>query len=1102
MHDSEQHGAIKPPAASFEKAVTFISYAREDKDFVLRLAEALQLKGLEVCGDWQLVRGENYQVQLHDLQLNADAIVFVTSPDSVRSGPCRAELDRAAEQKKRILPVVCRDLGRQEDDLPEPIRLPQWTHLRSQDDFVSGVQGLVEAISTDFDLMPEHRRLLQAAENWDRHQRSSSYLLRKDGLRRAEDWLAKTSLDPNKLPKPTPSQLEYIRCSRSARVRGARIMVVVVSVIAVAMATLAVVAFYQRGIAKRETANAVEQKAEALKQKGIAEEKTKVAEAQTKLAEQRRKEAEEATETERAARAVDLSQQPGREIDALTAAVLAAGNTIQGEKELPRPALIEGLAAAVAAARHSFSLRAHTGEVDSAAFSPDGTRLLSESKDCTAKLWDIRNGRLIASFPLDAYCDSLAHVSGASFSCDSRQVVTVCNHCGGWRNFLARIWDAQSGREVMALRGHTDRLTAAFFSRDSSQVVTASVDRTAKIWDAHTGQNSITLKVPSAQGPGGTVYYATFSPDGAQVLTAHQDNQSRLWKAHTGELLGTSKGGKDVPAAAFYPDSNGFLLGGRLLSVSVPGSQCAWRVAELSPDGKLIVTKDSHRPGLKDRQTEKPVNPLYGEFGGDREFHSGDINSAGFSPDGRFIVTASQDATARVWNAHTGEFLETLRGHADRVWYAAFAPDNRHIVTASADRTVRLWDTRVDSSRLTLGRQLEKVPISGYDGDVHSAAFSPDGKTVVTAHEDGFVRLWDAATGQAVAKLGASEPVYQAVFSPDGSRIVASAEAHTLLLNSQTKRLIATVEGNGRNGETQQFMDFSPNGDRFITITKEEWLLWDSRTGKLLQRGSTHDPKAVSFSPDGLYIAIVDNGGSYAEVLGLETHKSVAVVHNGRFDNFAVFSPDGLRVVTPFSPDEHRPTPANADRTVQVWDTKSGKLLSTLRGHLDKVLCAGFSHDGSRLVTGGEDHTARIWALSSAKMMLTLDHAGVVYSVTFSPDGSQVLTLSRDHEATLWDSNTGRRLAVLQGHIGSIHSAAFSQQGTRIVTASRDGTAKIFSADISELVETYLSTAFRLLRPQPEFQQVRQPELHLKSYLKAIKSHGTAPSARGTMTTH
>jgi hypothetical protein len=134
--------------------VVFLSYAREDRDFVLRVAEALRLNGVEVRGDWELLRGESYERQLEDLQIGADGLVFVLSPDSVRSAPCRAEVDRADEQRKRILPVVFRDLGGLERELPKALSSPQWTFLRHEDDFNAGIQGLVEATNTDFALMP------------------------------------------------------------------------------------------------------------------------------------------------------------------------------------------------------------------------------------------------------------------------------------------------------------------------------------------------------------------------------------------------------------------------------------------------------------------------------------------------------------------------------------------------------------------------------------------------------------------------------------------------------------------------------------------------------------------------------------------------------------------------------------------------------------------------------------------------------------------------------------------------------------------------------------------------------------------------------------
>ena len=124
--------------------------------------------------------------------------------------------------------------------------------------------------------------------------------------------------------------------------------------------------------------------------------------------------------------------------------------------------------------------------------------------------------------------------------------------------------------------------------------------------------------------------------------------------------------------------------------------------------------------------------------------HTGAVNSAAFSPDGTRIVTASNDKTARLWDAKTGAALATLSGHTDTVWSAAFSPDGTRIVTASDDNTARLWDAKTGAALATL---------SGHTDTVNSAAFSPDGSRIVTASDDKTARLWDAKTGAALATL-------------------------------------------------------------------------------------------------------------------------------------------------------------------------------------------------------------------------------------------------------------------------------------------------------------------------------------------------------------
>jgi Novel STAND NTPase 1/WD domain, G-beta repeat/TIR domain len=185
--------------------------------------------------------------------------------------------------------------------------------------------------------------------------------------------------------------------------------------------------------------------------------------------------------------------------------------------------------------------------------------------------------------------------------------------------------------------------------------------------------------------------------------------------------------------------------------------------AAFSPDGRRIVTASSDKTArLWDAETGKPIGePLRG--------HEKAVWSAVFSPDGRRIVTASWDNTARLWDAETGKPIgEPLRGHEDGVLSAAFSPDGRRIVTASFDRTARLWDAET-------GKPIGE-PLRGHGNAVWSAVFSPDGRRIVTASFDETARLWDAETGKPIGEpLRDESALLSAAFSPDGRRIVTTS---------------------------------------------------------------------------------------------------------------------------------------------------------------------------------------------------------------------------------------------------------------------------------------------------------------------------------------
>jgi WD40 repeat protein len=571
-------------------------------------------------------------------------------------------------------------------------------------------------------------------------------------------------------------------------------------------------------------------------------------------------------------------------------------------------------------------------------------------------------------------------VGSAVYSLDGTRIVTASN------DKTARIWDAQSGAQLAILYGHTDRVDSVAYSPDGKRIVTASSDKTARIWDANTG-----LLLAVLSGHRDVVRAAGFSPDGARVLTASYDNTARLWDSESQKLLAILAGHTGrVTAAAF------------------------------SADGSRIVTaSDDKTARLWNGVTGTPITVLSG--------HLDSVLRASFSPDGRRIVTASQDKTARIWDTNTGAQLAILLGHSDTVRAAAFSPDGTRIVTTSQDGTGRIWDTRTGT---------EVAALNGHSSWVISAAYSPDGTEIATTSADQTARIWDARTGAPLAILsGHTDHVLTAAFSPDGRHVLTSSEDYTA-------RIWQAVAG----GPLQVFaghsalvdVNYSPDGAHIVTASYDKTArIWDARSGTQIISfiGHREPLNGAAYSPDGKQIVTASRDET-ARIWDARTGAPLVVLAGHRSSvEGAAFSPDGTRIVT-----------ASQDNTARIWDA-TGQQLAILAGHGDRVNKAAFSPDSERIVTASFDRSARIWDARTGVLVAVLSgHTGTVNSATFSPDGGRVLTAADDKTARIWDARTGEQLAVLAGHRDKVASAAYSRDGTRIVTASNDKTARIWDA--------------------------------------------------------
>jgi WD40 repeat protein/predicted Ser/Thr protein kinase len=418
-------------------------------------------------------------------------------------------------------------------------------------------------------------------------------------------------------------------------------------------------------------------------------------------------------------------------------------------------------------------------------------------------------------------------------------------------------------------------------------------------------------------------------------------------------------------------------------------------------------------------------------------FHGDSVNDVAFSPDGRWVLTASSDGTAHVWDADSGKArFETPLQHDAPIFRAAFSPDGSRVVTASDDATARIWEAAT-------GRLL--VSLIGHTDGVRDARFSPDGSQVVTCSDDKTARLWDAATGKDLLHepLVHGKFVIHAVFHPDGRRILTASEDGSARI-WQIERNAAKVVVQLRHKAALTDACFDREGKRVATASADETArIWDAVTGEpIITQLRHHGPVfSVAFRPDGRQLATsgIDHK---AWVLDAKTGLSLLppFQHNSGVC-CVIYSPDGTRLVT-----------ASDDNTARVWDGTTGRPLTPPIQHSGSVFRACFSPDGRRIATANRDTTVRIYDLVPATPPIPpLKHGKPLWQACFDPQGDQVLTANTNTVRT-WETKTGKQLIELIGHKGSVFHANYSSDGRRIVTASADATARVWDAATGDTI--------------------------------------------------
>jgi WD40 repeat protein len=612
------------------------------------------------------------------------------------------------------------------------------------------------------------------------------------------------------------------------------------------------------------------------------------------------------------------------------------------------------------------------------------------------------------------------------------------------RGFEWYYWQRQTHLELKTLRGHTRELMSVAFSPDGMRIVTGSVDGTAKVWEAASGKELLTLK------GGHWITAVAFSPNGQRIVTSSADQTATVWGAASGEKLLTLRGHRaPVGAVAFSPDGQWIATGsadktarvweadnGKPVLTLIGNNDWVVSVA-FSADGRRLVTRA--RNGTAKIWEVKSGKELFALEG-----NSGQVF---FSPDGRKLLTFGQSGEARMLDADSGKELLAFTTHSGDDFSMALSPDGQRIVSGALDGLARLWDTTTDKPPL--------LTLKGHTSTIRSVAFSPDGLRIVTASLDGTAKVWQATSSETLTLKEPSCGVFAVAFSPDGQRIATGIGVFSDTMSPDGRwSVTGTQQGMAKLWDTASREDrltvanasgpirsvgFSPDGQRIATCSWDHTArVWEAANGKELfsLEGHNYMVTSVGFSPDGLKI-VTGSQDRTAKVWDATNGKLLLTLQGHRDGVWSVaFSPDSSRIVT-----------GSLDGTAKVWEVLSGRGLVTLKGHADGIRSAAFSPDGTKLVTGSLDGTAKLWEAVSGKELLTLaGHRDKVLAVAFSPDGRRIVTASHDATAKVWDAANGKELLTLRGHGEQVSSVTFSPDGLKIVTGSLDGTAKVWQA--------------------------------------------------------
>jgi WD40 repeat protein len=719
----------------------------------------------------------------------------------------------------------------------------------------------------------------------------------------------------------------------------------------------------------------------------------------------------------------------------------------------------------------------HLGNIKSVCFSSDSKYALTSSTDMTAKLWDVRRGRLMHNF--EGHTDELFT---AAFSSDEKSVVTIS------RDKTVRRWDINTGKEIMrsltdlTINGQTPvSKNAEIIITNSGFMGDEEHDMDVRLWNTQGPKWKQIARIPgtnldnrisqSFSPTGNTIalisndgflcladyksgkilhklekltdmpVYSGFSPDSKYFLSSSEDS-IRIWNASSGQLNTIIK---DGTFTAFTVSSSSRLLAvpsvdGNVKIYDLNGGSLVQIIGKenlSSQAGNLIFSSD-------DKNLLIDMNNgslIMWEIEGKRKLFTVEGgNPAAFSKDGNYLITSanallgmwaeSLDQVPKIWDARTGRLLSRLEGHAKYVSSTQFSPDGGKIITGSYDRSAKLWD--IKNAKL-LNR------LRGDQLVFNTVQFSRDGKYILTSAENQAIKVWNVDNGKlmffakgdtslANPSLGAT---FMAKFSPDSKLIVTS-------WSTDESVKIFDIESGSLKHE-------------FICPTPVTLTAFSSNSGELAIASGDRCARIWDLQSGRLKYLISDDNESQ-----LNSYDSIFS------DTFASSTSQPAR----FSPDGNTVFTSPASGITEAWDVTTGKLLYTLKNIT--LLENPFSPDSRYFITvSGGDSLSQVIKSFNVSTVREIKTGRPVHSFKgnanvlkpFSPDKSKIITTSSRGDIFVWNLLTGAMLSTLPAEnpntvLAGVSRVWFSADGSRVISRISNGNVNVWDPNTGKIIKT------------------------------------------------